>query len=79
MAVLPTDLPDRQSLRIPVQPHHQKYFAFSETQISRTVRPSRFPQEGRIAIVTNVERDAMDAGGISSTNDAAAYGKGVWS
>jgi hypothetical protein len=44
-----------------IQPPEQKYSAFPHPQISgffRTV-PSR--QEGRIAIVTNARRDAVDA------------------
>jgi hypothetical protein len=45
---------------MPVQPHLQKYFCFSETQIRLCDSPSR-PTEGRIAIVTDAGRDAVDA------------------
>jgi hypothetical protein len=52
-----TDLPDGQisdGLRFcPVQPQTKKYFCFSE--IKSVVHPSRpVPNEGRIAIVTDV-------------------------
>jgi hypothetical protein len=44
---------------LPVQPHIQKYFRSRLTHSPR--RP--VPHEGRIAIVTDVGRDAVDAGG----------------
>jgi hypothetical protein len=43
-----------------VQPLSKKYFCFSEMQIRDIFRPSR-PTEGRLAIVTNAGRDAVDA------------------
>ena len=46
----------------PVQPPLQKYFCFSEMQIKLYDSPSR-PTEGRLAIVTDAGRDAVDAGG----------------
>src|SRR6266550_2963008 len=46
-----------------VKPRLQKYFCFPLTQISSLIRPVRSRQEGRIAIVTNAGRDAVDAGG----------------
>ena len=48
--------------RIYVKSQNQKYFAFPERQIRGTsiAIPSR--SEGRIMIVTNVGRDAVDAG-----------------
>ncbi len=48
------DLPDGLRVRNRVQPSLEKYFAFSETQISITTRVIPCPQEGRIAIVTDV-------------------------
>ena len=45
-----------------VQSHLQKHFRSSFTQIKTITAPSR-PTEGRIAIVTNAGRDAMDADG----------------
>ena len=45
----------------PVQPPRQKYFAFSEAQISRSVRVIPLSSEGRFANVTDVERAAVDA------------------
>jgi hypothetical protein len=46
---------------LPVQSHLKKYSASPQTQISNTspVVPSRY--EGRLAIVTNAGRDAVDA------------------
>ena len=46
-----------------VKPRLQKYFCFLPTQISSLIRPVSFRQEGRIAIVTNAGRDAVDAVG----------------
>ncbi len=48
----------------PVQARSQKYFCFSETQITPISSPSR-PEEGRCAIVTNAGRDAVDAEGVA--------------
>ena len=47
--------------RKPVQPLRKKYFAFSETKISRSVRVIPLSSEGRFANVTDVERAAVDA------------------
>jgi hypothetical protein len=44
-----------------VKPRNQKYFCFRLPQISCISLPVSFPLEGRIAIVTDVERDAVDA------------------
>jgi hypothetical protein len=56
------DLPDGQITDIPVQPSLQKYFASRFTQIGNISPPSR-PTEGRLAIVTDAGRDAVDADG----------------
>jgi hypothetical protein len=56
-AARPTDLPVGQitfRAQKPVEPLPQKYFAFSEARISHSVRAVPPPQEGRIAIVTDV-------------------------
>jgi len=45
-----------------VQSHFQKYWRFSAKQITSLVAPSR-SNEGRLAIVTNAGRDAVDAVG----------------
>ena len=47
-----------------VQSHLQKYFRSLLTQINSELAPSR-PLQGRIAIVTNAGRDAMDADGAA--------------
>ena len=44
----------------PVQSLLKKYFASRLTQIRCISLPVSFPLEGRIAIVTDVERDAVD-------------------
>jgi hypothetical protein len=47
---------------INVQPRAEKYSAFAVAKISTKNPPSRLT-EGRLAIVTNAGRDAVDAGG----------------
>jgi hypothetical protein len=73
--------PDGQISRLagdlPVQPHLQKYFCFSEIKIKLYDSPSR-PTEGRHAIVTAAGRDAVDAD-APITNGAEADGEDVWS
>jgi hypothetical protein len=44
----------------------------------RYISPTPFLSEGRIMIVTNVGRVAVDAD-VPKTNGADAYGEGVWS
>jgi hypothetical protein len=44
-----------------VQPRSKKYFCFSETK-SLVYPPPSCPTEGRIAIVTDAGRDAVDVG-----------------
>jgi hypothetical protein len=65
----PTDLPDGLFGSLSVQSPSQKYFCSLLTQITSWVPPSR-PTEGRLAIVTDAGRDAMDAGGAA---DESAY------
>jgi hypothetical protein len=62
----------------PVQSCSQKYFGFRLPQISNTSLPSRLLQKGRLAIVTNAGRDAVDADG-AATNALEADGEVVWS
>ena len=70
-------LPDGQIGCSPVQPFSQKYICSRFTQITFTTAPSR-PTEGRLAIVTNAGRDAVDAK-TALTNGANADGEVVWS
>jgi hypothetical protein len=51
---------NRINLICPVQSHLQKYSFGRFTQIKIITAPSR-PNEGRLAIVTNAGRDAVDA------------------
>jgi hypothetical protein len=60
-----------------VQPFLQKYSDFQKTQISLYPLLSR-PTEGRIAIVTDAGRDAVDAE-VPITNGIDADGEVVWS
>jgi hypothetical protein len=48
-----------------VQPCVKKYFAFAVGQIISTSSPRPVPLEGRLAIVTDAGRDAVDAGSAS--------------
>ncbi len=41
--------------------------------------PSRLGKRGVWPIVTNVRRDAVDAGVRDTTNGTSAYGEAVWS
>ena len=69
---------DRQiSGDLPVQPPLQKYFVSRLMQITSYLILSR-PNEGRLAIVTNAGRDAVDAD-VLETNGTAADGEVVWS
>ncbi|HZE53590.1 MAG TPA: hypothetical protein VE111_10045 [Bradyrhizobium sp.] len=61
-----------------VQPSSKKHFCFSEMKIRVYLAPSR-PTEGRLAIVTNAGRDAMDAGGASDEGAKPADGEVAWS
>jgi hypothetical protein len=55
------DLPDRRCGKKPVQPDLLKYIPSRFPQIARRTRAVSSHQEGRLAIVTNAGRDAMDA------------------
>jgi hypothetical protein len=57
------DLPHGQFSDFPVQPPLQKYFLFSSDPNHILIRRRPVPHEGRLAIVTDAGRDAVDAGG----------------
>jgi hypothetical protein len=57
---LQTDLPDGSFSATPVKPLFEKYFCFSEVQISSIYSPSRSDRRGA-RDRHDVERDAMDA------------------
>ena len=61
-----------------VNPGNQKYSASVTGANQRHKFACLTRQEGRIAIVTNVRWDAVDAR-VSITNGAHAYDKNVWS
>jgi hypothetical protein len=61
----------------PVQSPVEKYCASPLPQITSTSRAVSSHQEGRLAIVTNAGRDAMDAD-VLRTNGTDAYGEIVW-
>jgi hypothetical protein len=63
----------------PVQCHQQKYFHSRFTQITFTIRPVPPLSEGRLAIVTDARRDAVDASGASDEGALLADGEVVWS
>jgi len=84
VAVLPPigDLPDGKCLRFignRVKPSGQKYSASVFQKYVVSFPPSRAPQEGRIAIVTDVECGMRWTSGRCWTSSAAADGEGVWS
>ena len=56
-----TNFPNPINLICPVQPSPRKYTSSRGPQISRTSPPVPARQEGRIAIVTDVGRNAVDA------------------
>jgi hypothetical protein len=58
------DLPDGQFCKIRVQPSGKKYFACPVGQITFTDFSRLAPQEGRIAIVTDVGRGSDGRGGV---------------
>jgi len=72
------DLPDGQISDLPVQPPFAKIFRFPRrANHLYKFAPSR-PTEGRLAIVTDAGRDAVDADALL-TNGAEADGEVVWS
>jgi hypothetical protein len=71
-------LPDGLFCDTSVQPRAQKYSASRFAKISTTTAAVPARHEGRIAIVTNVGRNAMD-GSARKTKRAGADGEAVWS
>ena len=70
---------NRIKLMLAVQSPSQKYLRFLLTQITSMSFASRPKHKGRFAIVTNVRRDAMDAGGAADESAYLADGEVVWS
>jgi hypothetical protein len=61
-----------------VYPHSEKYFRFPPTQITALSATVSSHHKGRIAIVTDAGRDAVDAN-VLLTSGTEADGKDVWS
>ncbi|MGY8638717.1 hypothetical protein RAD15_40255, partial [Bradyrhizobium sp. 14AA] len=59
-------MPDGQNTQTLGQPAPPKIFRFTEIRNWRIVRALRPKEEGRIAIVTNAGRAAVDADGIGA-------------
>jgi hypothetical protein len=72
------DLPDGQISDLAVKPLLQKYSDFQNTQISFISTTVPFLPRGRLAIVTDAERDAVDVD-APLTNGVEADGEVVWS
>src|SRR6185437_12467713 len=75
----PGNLPDGQISGLCVQPSSQKYFGVLFTQITSTSIAIPHPQEGRIAIVTDVGRGRRWTRLGRKTNGFFADGEVVWS
>jgi hypothetical protein len=71
------DLLKRINLIPPVQSRLKKYFRSRQTQIT-SISPRSRSSQGRIAIVTDAGRDAVDAE-MLLTNSVNADGEVVWS
>jgi hypothetical protein len=69
--------PDGQISDLPVQPRLQKYFLFTSDPNHRRIPRRLVPPEGRLAIVTDAGRDAVDAE-VPITNGTDADGEGAW-
>jgi len=65
------ELLSRINLIPPVQSHFQKYFCSRLTQI-KSISLAVPPPEGRIAIVTDAGRDAVDAAALGARRDGRA-------
>jgi hypothetical protein len=72
------DLPDGRGADSPVQPLLQKYFPFTFDPNHMLIHRCPVPPEGRLAIVTDAGRDAVDVE-VPITNGAEADGEVVWS
>ena len=67
------------NLICPVQSWLKKFFVLPVGQIISTSPPVPSLKEGRFAIVTDVRRDAVDAGGAADERAYLADGEVVWS
>jgi hypothetical protein len=70
---------DGQITDRPVQPFAQKYSGVLFTQITSTSLPIPPSQEGRIAIVTDVEAGCDGRGSVKRRMTLCADGEVVWS
>ncbi len=70
--VFASDLLNGFNLIWVVQSSREKYFAFSETQIRRTTLDIPRPQEGRIAIVTDVGAGCGGRGSVGRVSGRRA-------
>src|ERR1019366_485094 len=70
--ICPTGKSAGQFIDPPVQPLSKKYSDFPKTQITLYPPPFR-PPEGRFAIVTDVGRNAVDAGGAKDESAGSAF------
>jgi hypothetical protein len=66
-------------LILAVQSCSKKFSAFAVGQIISTSSPRPASSEGRLAIVTNARRDAVDVGGAADESACLADGEVVWS
>jgi hypothetical protein len=66
-------------LILSVQSCSKKFSAFAVGQIIFTSSPRPASSEGRLAIVTNAGRDAVDTGGATDESACLADGEVVWS
>ena len=65
--------------KLPVVPLCRRLAVLLETPNQQHLSCVPFPQEGRIAIVTDVRRDAVDADGAERRTALEADGEVVWS
>ena len=77
-SVTPTDLPDGLIFRIRVKPCHEKYFAFTEMQITCMTLPIPHPQGALRDRHGRWARDAVDAIMLQDVQ-CVADGQVVWS
>jgi len=72
-------LPKHFNLILPVQSSSKKFFALPVGQIISTSPPRLVSQEGRLAIVTDAGRDAVDVDGANDERARRTDGEVVWS
>jgi len=74
-----TDLARRATQQISVQPLGQKYSPFTSDPNHLHKSCRLVPLEGRLAIVTDAGRDAVDVGDVKRRMILRADGEAVWS